>query len=156
MVRPPLLKTHLHTSLNTEKLNWCLNKDFTPTEYCSWYWKVLHILPEETGNHQSSYKPCDLQRWPDCEISWCNSSTNVGITNHCLIGFKAQYMSWNPCLILPGWPRTWNNIGHGSRRKLNTIILLKEHSNKTIPNGILLYPYISVSFNHHQKSFFLQ
>lgn len=36
-----------------------------------------------------------------------------------------------------------------------TIILLVEHSNKMIPNDILIYPYIRASFNIHQKRSFL-
>lgn len=61
----------------------------------------------------------------------------VGVTSHYLIRFKAHSMKWTPCLILVEWPRTWDWIDHGPHKKLDTIVLLKEH-NKMIPNNILL------------------
>lgn len=40
--------------------------------------------------------------------------------------------------------------------KANTLVLLKEHSNKMTPNNILLPPQISASVHHHQRRFCLQ
>lgn len=70
-------------------------------------WKLLDLLPQEKDNHQASYKPSDIQRWPACLIHWCNSGTKiVGVTNHCLIGFKAPSMRIYDRHRQHGWPRT--------------------------------------------------
>lgn len=42
------------------------------------------------------------------------------------------------------------------KRKFITIILLKQQSNKVIPNDILLYPLIRAWLKPHQKKCFLQ
>lgn len=56
-----------------------------------------------------------------------------------LVGFKAHSLRGKPCLTLLRWPWTWDWIGHEPWRILNITDLLKEHSNKTTPNNILLY-----------------
>lgn len=44
---------------------------------------------------------------------WCNSGTYImGLTNHFLIGFKAQSISWNPCLALLLEPRPCGETWH--------------------------------------------
>lgn len=40
----------------------------------------------------------------------------------------------------PDTAQVAKNLGHGPRGKSNTIVLLKEQSNKTAPNNIQLYP----------------
>ena len=42
------------------------------------------------------------------------------------------------------------------REKHITIILLKEHSNETTPNDILLSPYSKASLSSYQRRFFLK
>lgn len=57
---------------------------------CSWYWKVLCMLLEEKGDHQT-LKPITV---PACKIYSCNSATNViKATNLFLTELKAHFMS---------------------------------------------------------------
>lgn len=66
---------------------------------------------------------------------WCNSGTYImGLTNHFLIGFKAQSISWNPCLAPLLEPRTYGetDIWHGE----NLLLLLNEHE---ALNSLLLF-----------------
>lgn len=70
-----------------------------------------------------------------------HSGTSVRwVTNPYQIGFETCFTSWNLCLTLCRWPRTWDWIGHGPRRKPN-MVLLKKSINKISPNGILLYSF---------------
>lgn len=50
-------------------------------------------------------------------------------------------------------PISWSGF---PTERLNTTILLKERSNKKIPDDILLYPYIRASLSLHQARFFFQ
>lgn len=85
---------------------------------CAWYWRRKLIITTT-----------QLQKlWPTTEDSLsmylCNSGTNVmGITNHLLMGFKALFVKWNPYHTLPKCPRTWDDVGHGSRGGLRTFII---------------------------------
>lgn len=121
----------------------------------SWFWKVPYVLPEEKSSHQyhSATNPVTtavthqheslVQQWSKCQGA-----------NQRLIGLKVQHMRWSTCLILLGQPRTRDQI-----KKVNTIILLEEHSNTLVFNAISLYPQICALFSSHQRScffFFLQ
>lgn len=54
------------------------------------------------------------------------------------------------------WPRTSDQIGHGPKGKPNTIILLKECTDKITPNYTLLYLEIRALLSHHPRSFLQQ
>lgn len=59
-------------------------------EKSSWYWKVLCLLLEEKGDHQT-LKPITV---PASKIHSCNSATNViKVTNLFLKELKAHFMS---------------------------------------------------------------
>lgn len=55
-----------HNSLNSEKLSWCLTRAFSPTDYCSWYWKVLCATRGE-GKNQLNHKPFNLHWSPSLQ-----------------------------------------------------------------------------------------
>lgn len=55
-----LLKKALAFSLNTKKFSQYVTKAFTPTDWCSWYWKVCAHYQRRNLKFQTSYKPCDL------------------------------------------------------------------------------------------------
>jgi hypothetical protein len=73
-------------------------------------------------------------------VHWYTSGTKlVGVANQYLIWVEAHPRRWNTYLILFGWPRPWDKIGHERRVKTNTTLLLKDHRNKMPPNDILLH-----------------
>lgn len=55
------------------------------------------MLPEEKDKYWYSCKASDLQSWPACKISCCNSGTKgMGATNHYLIFFLGPFHEMEP------------------------------------------------------------
>lgn len=123
---------HWRTLVNFEQ-NDCFSYIWIGTErYCACY-------QGSKVSTNPATKACSLQWWPVYMICWWNCNTKVvRITKQSLLGFKAHSTRWKRCLTLLGWLRTWDSISHGSSGKTNTIILLKDYSNKMTPNNILI------------------
>lgn len=77
------------------------------------------------------------------------------ITNHFLIWFKAHSAAQSSCLVLLTESNPCDWLCHMPWGELSTNFLLNGHSNKLLLSS-WLYTHISVTFNPHWRSFFLQ
>lgn len=68
-----------------------------------------------------------IQGWYWCTIYWSKCDTDIGVLSG---GIKANATNYMSALL--DWSRTWDCVGYGSRGKLNSIVLLKQHSNKQL------------------------
>lgn len=82
-----------HNSLTMAKLNWFLNRAFTPMCYHLCYRKVFYMLPKEQWKCTYS-QTFGLQQYPACKTFLCNGDTkHMGVTNKCLIWLKIRHFS---------------------------------------------------------------
>lgn len=77
------------------------------------------------------------------------------VTNHFLIWFKAHSAAQSSCLVLLTESNPYDWLCHMPWGELSTNFLLNGHSNKLLLSS-WLYTHISVTFNPHWRSFFLQ
>ena len=143
-------------SLDIKKLVLCSSGSFTCANQLIFRFQEdsVQVLAEKWSSTISpGHKQCNLKHQPILTIFYYISRTNVmGVNNHLFTRFQTYSMTQNPCLSLPKWSRTWNQIGY----LLLFIILLSEHNNKETSNDISLCPQISESLYHHQEQFFFK
>lgn len=137
---------HLHNSWNIDKSSQCL---YIASRLLT---RSVPGMEQDSAHYQRKVNTNlgtnplilngDLPAWHIGDTKF------VDVTNHSLIGFKAPFMRWNPCLTLLRWQEFENRDATdlGKKTKYNC-------SDKA---PWLLYIDINVLLSLHQRSFPLQ